>query len=98
MSARSTQALRTVLLRSVSRSFYLSIRFLPAQLREPIALAYLLARVTDSVADISGISVPVRVETLQIQHLTVSDFLEHDANVLAIGLLHLIEPTKTVRQ
>jgi len=66
MSARPTQALRTVLLRSVSRSFYLSIRFLPAQLREPIALAYLLARVTDSVADISGISVPVRVETLKM--------------------------------
>ena len=66
MSARSTQALRTVLLRSVSRSFYLSIRFLPAQLREPIALSYLLARATDSVADTSGISVPVRIETLKM--------------------------------
>jgi farnesyl-diphosphate farnesyltransferase len=66
MSARSTQALRTVLLRSVSRSFYLSIRFLPAQLREPIALAYLLARATDSVADTSGISVPLRIETLKM--------------------------------
>lgn len=66
MSARSTQALRTVILRSVSRSFYLSIRFLPVQLREPIALAYLLARATDSVADTSGISVPVRIETLKM--------------------------------
>ncbi len=66
MSARSTQALRTVLLRSVSRSFYLSIRFLPVQLREPIALAYLLARATDSVADTPGISVPVRIETLKM--------------------------------
>src|SRR5437016_5845075 len=66
MSARSTQALRTVLLRSVSRSFYLSIRFLPAQLREPIALSYLLARATDSVADTSGISVPVRIGTLKM--------------------------------
>ena len=66
MSARSTQTLRTAILRSVSRSFYLSIRFLPIQLREPIALAYLLARATDSVADTQGISVPVRIETLKI--------------------------------
>src|SRR5438552_10566706 len=66
MSARSTQTLRTAILRSVSRSFYLSIRFLPAQLREPIALAYLLARATYSVADTPGISVPVRIETLKM--------------------------------
>jgi len=66
MSARSIQALRTVLLRSVSRSFYLSIRFLPAQLRDPIALAYLLARTTDSVADTTGISRRVRIETLEM--------------------------------
>ncbi|MBI5277268.1 MAG: squalene/phytoene synthase family protein [Burkholderiales bacterium] len=39
------------LLRSVSRSFYLSIRLLPAGLRAPIALAYLLARAADTVAD-----------------------------------------------
>src|SRR5213593_5271350 len=62
---RSRQ-LRTTILRSVSRSFYLSIRFLPAQLREPITLAYLLARATDSVADTPGISVPVRIETLKM--------------------------------
>jgi farnesyl-diphosphate farnesyltransferase len=58
--------LETTLLRSVSRSFYLSIRFLPAQLREPIALAYLLARATDSVADTTGISGLVRIETLKM--------------------------------
>src|SRR5207247_5922082 len=66
MSARSTHTLLTAILRSVSRSFYLSIRFLPIQLREPIALAYLLARATDSVADTQGISVPVRIETLKM--------------------------------
>jgi len=53
-------------LRSVSRSFYLSIRFLPAQLREPIALAYLLARTTDTVADTTQISRSVRMETLKL--------------------------------
>jgi len=61
-----SRALQTTILRSVSRSFYLSIRFLPAQLREPIALAYLLARATDSVADTTGISGLVRIETLKM--------------------------------
>jgi farnesyl-diphosphate farnesyltransferase len=62
----SARRLRTAILRSVSRSFYLSIRFLPAQLREPIALAYLLARTTDSVADTSEIPGTVRMETLKM--------------------------------
>jgi farnesyl-diphosphate farnesyltransferase len=58
--------LQTAILRSVSRSFYLSIRLLPAQLREPIALAYLLARTTDTVADTTRISGTVRTETLKM--------------------------------
>jgi farnesyl-diphosphate farnesyltransferase len=63
---RQSRRLRTDILRSVSRSFYLSIRFLPAPLREPIALAYLLARTTDTVADTTGISGPVRMEVLKM--------------------------------
>ena len=39
------------MLRRVSRSFYLSLRILPGSLREPIGLAYLLARAADTVAD-----------------------------------------------
>jgi len=39
------------LLRQVSRSFYLSLAVLPRSLREPIGLAYLLARAADTVAD-----------------------------------------------
>jgi farnesyl-diphosphate farnesyltransferase len=58
--------LRTTILRSVSRSFYLSIRFLPSQLREPIALAYLLARTTDTVADTTRIPGALRVEALKM--------------------------------
>ncbi len=38
-------------LRRTSRTFYLSLAILPRALREPIGLAYFLARVTDSVAD-----------------------------------------------
>jgi farnesyl-diphosphate farnesyltransferase len=59
-------ALQTTILRSVSRSFYLSMRFLPRQLREPIALAYLLARTTDTVADTTRIPGTVRIEALKI--------------------------------
>jgi farnesyl-diphosphate farnesyltransferase len=62
----SIRKLHTAILRSVSRSFYLSIRVLPAQLREPVALAYLLARTTDTVADTTRISGTVRTETLKM--------------------------------
>jgi farnesyl-diphosphate farnesyltransferase len=67
MSDRSSAStrLQMAILRSVSRSFYLSIRFLPVSLREPVALAYLLARTTDTVADTPRISRTLRVETLQ---------------------------------
>jgi farnesyl-diphosphate farnesyltransferase len=61
ISARSTNGL----LRSVSRSFYLSIRILPARLREPVGLAYLLARTTDTVADTAQIPSEVRAEKLK---------------------------------
>jgi farnesyl-diphosphate farnesyltransferase len=38
------------ILKSVSRSFHLTISFLPRPLREPVSLAYLLARATDTIA------------------------------------------------
>src|SRR5215212_2282819 len=55
-----SQELLGPLLRSVSRSFYISIRFLPAELRQPVGVAYLLARATDTIADTSGIPAEVR--------------------------------------
>jgi farnesyl-diphosphate farnesyltransferase len=64
-SSASAQRLQTAVLRRVSRSFYLSIRFLPSRLREPVALAYLLARTTDTVADTARISGTFRTKTLQ---------------------------------
>ncbi|HEY2021573.1 squalene/phytoene synthase family protein [Paraburkholderia sp.] len=39
------------LLKGVSRSFYLTLRVLPARMRDPIGLAYLLARAADTIAD-----------------------------------------------
>src|SRR3954470_6674268 len=52
------------LLASVSRSFYLSIRLLPETLREPIGLAYLLARASDTIADSASESAPIRLRQL----------------------------------
>ena len=64
MSATTNQ-LRGALLRSVSRSFYLSIRFLPSKLRDPIALAYLLARATDTIADTAELEPSERISHLK---------------------------------
>ncbi len=64
MSAITSQ-LRGALLRSVSRSFYLSIRFLPSKLRDPIALAYLLARATDTIADTAELEPAERMSHLE---------------------------------
>lgn len=58
-------SLRGPLLRSVSRSFYLSLRFLPKPLRDPLSLAYLLARATDTLADTPRAPVTLRTEALR---------------------------------
>src|SRR5207248_9578984 len=50
------------LLKPVSRSFYISIRLLPKALREPVALGYLLARTSDTIADSSDVE--KRIELL----------------------------------
>ena len=61
----SVRRLRGAILRSVSRSFYLSVRLLPARLREPVSLAYLLARATDTIADTADVPTAIRVEKLE---------------------------------
>jgi farnesyl-diphosphate farnesyltransferase len=52
------------LLRGVSRSFYLSVRFLPRRIRMAIALGYLLARASDTIADTNQLPTAERVEFL----------------------------------
>src|SRR4051812_28226914 len=54
------------LLRGVSRSFYLSIRLLPAGMREPVAVGYLLARASDTVADTTSIGIDQRRSQLKV--------------------------------
>lgn len=53
------------LLKNVSRTFFLSVRFLPTPLRSPIGLGYLLARALDTIADSPAASTEVRLKHLQ---------------------------------
>ncbi|MEN3370669.1 MAG: farnesyl-diphosphate farnesyltransferase [Verrucomicrobiota bacterium] len=64
-ASREFAELRGPILRSVSRSFYLSLRLLPTTLRDPLSLAYLLARATDTIADTSAAPVKLRAEALR---------------------------------
>ncbi|MFN2476705.1 MAG: phytoene/squalene synthase family protein [Chthoniobacterales bacterium] len=77
MSPPNSKELRTDVLRSVSRSFYLSIRVLPAPLRDPIALGYLLARATDTIADTTEIEPATRLQHLQ----TLAGLIQDGGNV-----------------
>lgn len=52
------------LLKGVSRSFYLTLRILPAGMREPVGLAYLLARAADTIADTSLVPPQQRLDWL----------------------------------
>ena len=52
------------LLKGVSRSFYLSLRLLPAAMRPAASLGYLLARTSDTLADSCGAAVALRQQSL----------------------------------
>ncbi len=72
------------LLKRVSRSFYLSLCFLPASVRHPLSLAYLLARASDTIADCSDLPAAERISLLEAlpdhapSGLTVSDSGEQE--------------------
>ncbi|MDQ3197682.1 MAG: squalene/phytoene synthase family protein [Verrucomicrobiota bacterium] len=67
------------ILKSVSRSFYLTIRFLPRLLRGPVSLAYLLARATDTIADTASIPAAIRLTTLRGLAQVIAGELDFDA-------------------
>jgi farnesyl-diphosphate farnesyltransferase len=69
MPARDTHgaSLGGAILASVSRSFYLTIKILPGKLRAPVGLAYLLARLSDTIADTA--SAPVDLRLLHLDSL-----------------------------
>ncbi|RZO14378.1 MAG: hypothetical protein EVB09_09020 [Verrucomicrobiaceae bacterium] len=83
---------------SVSRSFYLSLRFLPSEMRGTASLAYLLARATDTVADTNALPEDDRLEFLEAMELAInggeevppldSSFLEGE---ISVGERNLLE-------
>ena len=60
------QELLQQVLKGVSRSFYLSIRVLPQGMRQPVAVAYLLARAADTIADTRALPQKQRLEQLLV--------------------------------
>jgi farnesyl-diphosphate farnesyltransferase len=65
LAMAATHESLNALLKATSRSFYLTLRVLPAAVRPQIGLAYLLARTTDTVADTEILPVAQRLEALQ---------------------------------
>jgi len=83
------------LLRGVSRSFYLSIRLLPQALRAPIAVGYLLARATDTVADTTALPHAKRLQLLTALMAAIDDpvgDLRHEHQALADFAKHQSDP------
>ena len=64
MSQTSRAFLLGPLLKKVSRSFYLTLAVLPTGMRDPVGLAYLLARAADTIADTSMLPPARRLEWL----------------------------------
>ncbi|HEY8991731.1 MAG TPA: squalene/phytoene synthase family protein, partial [Luteolibacter sp.] len=59
-----SDALETGVLKGVSRSFYLTLRLLPAPMRRAASLGYLLARSSDTIADTATVPVAERLDLL----------------------------------
>ena len=75
-------------LKGVSRSFYLSIRVLPSGMREPVGVAYLLARAADTIADTRALPPSRRLQSL----LAFREQVERPASPEVIdGIVSLIQ-------
>ena len=96
------------LLKQVSRSFYLTLRVLPAAVRPQIGLAYLLARTTDTIADTEILPVGERLAALQklreriLGHnstpLNFNDLAKQQASPAEAVLLEKVEASLAERQ
>lgn len=91
------QFLLNDLLRDVSRSFYLTLRLLPAAVRNQIGLAYLLARATDTIADTGAVSVEKRLATLQELRTRILDGNPNGSKPFHVPELHSQQSTEGER-
>ena len=74
------------LLKPVSRSFYLSIRILPAAIQQSISLAYLLARAADSIADSEIIAINEKQNALsRLKNLLCAEQPSDIAEIVVLG-------------
>lgn len=85
------------LLKSVSRSFYLSMRVLPRAMRKSISLAYLLARAADSIADSNQMSREQRESLLnRFRSLLLVNFEKNSLNKLIASVSAKLEDKNEV--
>ena len=88
--------LRTVL-RTVARSFYLTLAVLPSDVRAQVGVAYLLARGADTIADTDLIERPLRLQYLTRFREWVMDPIRREdvlREVQADLLVHLDDPRR----
>ncbi|RME05025.1 MAG: phytoene/squalene synthase family protein [Planctomycetota bacterium] len=67
-------------LKQVSRSFYLSLWLLPSATRQSVALAYLLARAGDTIADTPLVPYQERIRLLELLETSLKHRLQTAAN------------------
>jgi farnesyl-diphosphate farnesyltransferase len=92
----SPRKLRRSILRSVSRSFYVSIRLLPRRLREPVGLGYLLARATDTLADTVEVPAALRKEHLRALASAIQENVPVEPIIQAFAPLQKNEAERTL--
>ena len=85
------------LLSAVSRSFYLSMRFLPREMRSGVAVGYLLARATDTVADAVDMDCRERLALLRMMGETVAGAASREVAATCFGRLGVLSTIQTHR-
>ena len=92
ISPQVRRRLLTTLLKNVSRAFYLSVRVLPSEMREPVGIAYLLARAADTIADTPTLTAEHRRTQLLAFRQVVAGEVSAGAEQLSAELADL-QPT-----
>ena len=98
VSRRRRRRMLTELLKSVSRAFYLSMRVLPSEMREPVSIAYLLARAADTIADTASVSTKQRVLQLRKFRSILTGEDGEDAAAELSAELKNLQPTGSERE